>query len=309
MKKKILVIIAAILFISSFSACDDKKQQVKDDNYSLVNYTDTGESASSMNSKTADIEHSTVSSDVTVESEEVSSANNSDTVKTTASDNSKSVNPASSKSTVSTVSNTVNTITYYFENEVDTESDTPQTSSEEHDSDSDSENDTDSDNTVDTDTDTEAVSSQPAEEEPVPAGSYTEEDIAFYYNGEKIYLGDSIDSVTEIVGEPNSIDSNTYNYDEFWITVTDLEDIEEKFVETIQIFKNTQNTLQTEKGIKIGMSSEDIVKAYGSSNIIVDGEQRYYVGNKYMYFDVQNDIIANMGYRIDHEVVVDDEAN
>ena len=308
MKKKALVILAAILLISSFSACKDNAKGT-DDNQSFVNYTDTGEGSSSMNSKTADIEHSTVSSDSTVDSVEAVGGDNSDDNSSTAHENSNPSDSSSGKEVASTVPNTVNTITYYFENEVDTESDTPQTSSEEHDSDSDSENDTDSDNTVDTDTDTEAVSSQPAEEEPVPAGSYTEEDIAFYYNGEKIYLGDSIDSVTEIVGEPNSIDSNTYNYDEFWITVTDLEDIEEKFVETIQIFKNTQNTLQTEKGIKIGMSSEDIVKAYGSSNIIVDGEQRYYVGNKYMYFDVQNDIIANMGYRIDHEVVVDDEAN
>ncbi len=297
MKKKILVIIAAILFISSFSACDDKKQQVKDDNYSLVNYTDTGESASSMNSKTADIEHSTVSSDVTFESEEVSSPDNSDTAKTPVSENSKSVSSASSKNTVSTVSNTVNTITYYYE-EIDTENSTSQTSSEvETDSDVPSEPDTDSDDSSNTD-----ISSTPSDfEEPVTVGSYTAEDIAFYYNGEKIYLGDSIDSVFNIIGEPDDTEENVYYYNGITVT-TSSENGSEAYVDSLQFFLKD---FSTEKGITIGAAYEDVIKAYGNSNTVVNDEHRYYVGNEYMYFDIQNNIVANIGYRIDREVEID----
>ncbi len=302
MKKKILVIISAILFISSFSACDDKEQQVKDDNYSLVNYTDTGEGASSMNSKTADIEHSTVSSDVTVESEEVSSANNSDTVKTTASDNSKSVNPASSKSTVSTVSNTVNTITYYYENEVDTENNTSQTSSEiETDSDVSLEPDTDSDNSSNTD----VSSAQSDTEEPITVGSYTEEDIAFYYNGEKIRLGDSIDSVVDIIGEPGDIEGNVYYYNGITVT-TSSKNGSDAYVDSLQFFSKD---FETEKGITIGAAYEDVVKTYGNSNTVFNDEHRYYVGNEYMYFDIQNNIVANIGYRVDYEVEINSDTD
>lgn len=300
MKKKILVILDAVLLISGFSACSDKTKNT-DDNHSLVNYTDTGDVCSSMNSRTADIEHSTVSSDF-----DSSSAENSESTleneKSIVSESSKTSGSSSDKDTQSTVSSTVNTITYYFEHEIDSEIDTSLTSGEEQDSDVNSDTDTSSEISADTDTDT--VSSQTVSEEPAIVGSYSLEDIAFYYNGEKIYLGDSIESVIEIVGEPTETEDGVYYYDGFTFMAEESEDGLETYVDSVQFFSKD---LSTEKGISVGMTYDDIVKAYGDNITVKDGQQRYYIENKYMYFDIPNEVIANIGYGIDHDVEIDSE--
>lgn len=302
MKKKTLVILAAIFLISSFSACGDKAKNT-DDNHSLINYTDTGEGPSSMNSRTADIEHSAVSSSSDAASNE-SSEKVQENSRSTASGSGKASASASSssKDTESTVSNTVNTITYYFENEIDSESDTSLTSSEEQASEAFSDTDTNSDNSTDTDTDT--VSGQTVSDEPLTVGSYTEEDIAFYYNGERIHLGDGIESVITIAGEPEAIENGVYYYNGFSITVTDSADGSESYVDAVQFFSKD---FSTEKGICVGMTYEDIVKTYGDNITVKDGQQRYYYENKYMYFDIPDEVIANIGYGIDHDVEVADK--
>lgn len=300
MKKKTLVILAAIFLISSFSACGDTASS-PDDSHSLVNYTDTGESYSSVSSRTADIEHSSEAAESTAASvsEESSDAEVNASKETNLSKSSSS--SASSSKTSSTVSNTTNTVIYYYEND-DSEIDSShvsQTSSAEESSVPVSDSDTESQDSTDTD----VVSGQEVVDEPVSDGSFTEEDIALYYYGDKIYLRSSVDSVKEILGEPNSIDKtdnrDTYYYNDVSITVVSNGDSDEMFVEEIEIF---DSALETEKGIKNRMSLDDVINTYGSSSTVFKDEYRYYVGDEYMYFYVQNGIVANMGYRIDHEV-------
>lgn len=287
MKSKIIIILAAVLMLSSFSACD-KTAPSFDDNHSVVNYTDTVENASRNNSRTKEIEHSVVSSEITEQSTRASSSDaDVDQKNVSTNDDSSDI---SSKNTSSIASNTVETTIYYYENDDnDDDSQTPTS-----DTDTDISSDMDSDSVISDDTD---VTSQTVSEQPVIIGSFSEDDIAFFYNREKIYLGDDINAATAIAGEPNSVDYHNYNYNDFWIAVTQNED--SMFVEEIQIFNNT---LETEKGIKVGMTEDDVIKAYGESSIVINDEHRYYVGNKYMYFDVQNGIVADIGYRIDREV-------
>jgi len=312
MKSKIQVVIAAILIISSFSACDDTVG-VNDDNHSLINYTDTGDKASSLNSRTAGIDHELPSSDL-VSSSVLDSSEKPE--KRTVSGNVQS--GTSNEKTQSFVSinddsdtsvrkpdssndDTVNIITYYYENEeVPTNPDvTSETGHHEDDP-----NDTDTDNGTEFSSDSDITSSIHEQlENPIAVGFFSEDDLAFSHNGGKIFLGENIKDAADILGQPKAVDSNSYNYDDFWILIKQDEN-EEEFVEEIQIFSNT---IVTEKGIRIGMSGEDVVNTYGSSSTVVNDEYRYYIGNTYMYFYIPNGTVANMGYRIDREVDAETE--
>lgn len=309
MKRKIQVVIAAIMLISSFSACDDSIQ-LNDDSHSLVNYTDTGDKASSLSSRTAEIDHEisysepTSSADLNISSKDeekrtvsrnTPSQINSDKAQSFFS----SYNDASESvsSSESIADNTVSIITYYYEDEeVPVNSEVVSEIENNEEPPVDTECDTDTETFSDSDN-TSSVHEQL--EEPIALGSFSKNDIAFTYNSGKIYLGDNIKTAVEILGEPNAVDSNSYNYSDFWILIKQDENEEDELVEEIQIFSNT---LETEKGIKIGMTGEDVIKTYGNSSAVVNDEYRYYIGNKYMYFYISNGTVANMGYRIDREV-------
>ncbi len=309
MKRKIQVVIAAIMLISSFSACDDTIE-LNDDSHSLVNYTDTGDVASSLSSRTAEIDHEIPSSEPsyssvinesskyaenrTVSQNMPSKTNSNKTQSFFSSNNDTSENVRGSESIEN---NTVSIITYYYENEeVPVNSEVVSENENNEAPAIDTECDTDTEFCSDCDN-TSSIHEQM--EEPIAVGSFSENDIAFSYNSEKIHLGDNIKNAVEIIGEPIEVDSNSYNYENFWILIKQGENEEEEFVEEIQIFSNT---LETEKGIKIGMTGEDVIRTYGNSSAVVNDEYRYYIGNKYMYFYISNGTVANMGYRIDREV-------
>lgn len=305
MKKRISIILAALFLILSFSACDNSANN-NQDNHSVINYTDTGESPSSKSGITADIEHNIESSQLPEDSgvdtekekqDEENTDNKNSSLSSSSQKSSSAVSSEYSSNTDSTDSNnTVKTITYYFENP-EVPDDPSSTKNNDTDSDMPLDTDTDTDTDVQDDTDTEA---EDTDTEIIPSdGSFTLEDIALLYNGEKIRLFDEISSVVEAVGEPKDIDANTYNYDDFWILVSSPNDSEEQYVEEIQIFGDT---LETEKGIKTGMTLEDVIRVYGDSSTFIDDEQRYYAGNECMYFYIQNGIVGNIGYRVDHTV-------
>ena len=56
------------------------------------------------------------------------------------------------------------------------------------------------------------------------------------------------------------------------------------------------------KDIKIGDSIQKVFDVYGSDWMRCEDEYRYYIGNSYMYFYVQNGIVANIGYSFDNEL-------
>lgn len=324
MKRKVLVILALILFVAGLSACDDKVES-KEDSHSLVNFTDTGENSSNISSHTKEIEHSDSSSDtenvVTSNESNVTASENNNSKESRKSSSDNKIN-SKNAGTTSSETSAVNTITYYYysndgggnnnndNSSFDDDSDdvSSQISSVAEGSDTDLLSESDTDTEIDTDSDVN--SNEPDSDEPIYHGSYTSEDIALFINGEKIRLGDEIESVVEIIGKPKSVDvisgsdnseisKKMYNYDDFWITVANSEEDSEYRVEAAQIFNDT---LETEKGVRIGMTLTDVLKAYGESSTVSNDEHRYYVGKEYMYFDVQNGIVADIGYRIDNDV-------
>ncbi len=308
MRKKSVVILVSLFFVLSLTSCDEKSQ-VKDDGHSIINYTDTGDVASSMGSRTAEYEYNPVNSEEPVVSKSTEKKTEHSVLVSEVSSSA-----SSGSHTSSVTDNTVHTITYYYtiepgEDDVEVSTHTADdTESDVSRLDTDSDFVSDSDDT-DTDTDSDTANEQVGSENPVEVGSFSEEDMVFLINEGNIYLGDDIESVKEPLGEIKSveavpvqsdpdIENQIYNYDDFWLMAVPDEDSVYR-VEEIQIFNDN---ISTSKGIKVGMTVTDVLKAYGLSSSITNDEYRYYTGNQYMYFYIQNGIIGNIGYRIDHSV-------
>ena len=325
MKKKAMVLFAAVFLAANLSACENNTEN-SNDTHSIINYTNTGDNVSSHNSKTADIEHVSSESESKNESKNTVTSNESDIsgIISSGSDSAASKDKNSSKASSSEqpVSSAVQQppriVTYYYYN-VDTP---PEEQVSEPQGEVESQpTESDSDTQSEVSSQKEPIESEvTSEKEPEPTvsdpdtdideGEYSQSDIALFINNEKIYLGDKIDDALKIMGEPNSIEdispgsgSDTerkmYNYDGYWVTAEKSEDSDEFTVYSAQIF---YDTIETEKGVKIGMSLSDVIKIYGNGSSVVNDEHRYYCENKYMYFYIQNDIVADIGYRIDPNV-------
>ncbi len=138
-------------------------------------------------------------------------------------------------------------------------------------------------------------------------GDFSENDLNVVLNGIEVAVGQSIDNIESEIGTPLSIIDITpeseqgdlkkvYNYDCFCIEATFFNEENICVITGIQIF---DNSVETEKGIRIGMSVSDAVAVYGLETISHGDYSRYYIDNRYMYLYVPNGIIANIGYGID----------
>ncbi len=287
---------------------DNSSSEQADHNSShySVNYTDTGDGAISFGNSSASVDHSAVSPN---ESSAMSTENGSSRIDAKSSAlTSKTFSSAASSGTM-----TKTIITYYYydedggEHTTDTEvyvmTDTESESSSEADSgmtDTDTNTDSSSDTSTDSSIDTDTIF-------PAGSGEFTEEDLIFWYNDAAIYFGADIGEVTALIGEPKHIsnipnplnseyDKKTYNYDHFSIETVPNEDGTIYTVVGIQIF---DDAVSTQKGVRIGMTIEQAAEVYGSNAMMINDEYRYYIGQNYMYFYVQNGIIANIGYGYD----------
>lgn len=296
MRNKLTIIISVMLMVSMLTACDNKPSDTEESSHRVLSYTDSEESPVLV---TSSLPASFDSSSSEESSVDTSHKTESDTSKaeSKASESLLTSSKTESRIVSSITSSTVETYTIYY-NEVEQGDESRADSSEASSSERETTSEISSEIVSDTDSDTDKSSSSPSSE-PVSHGSYTEDDIAFYYNGSIIHLGDDAQSVLSILGEPVTSDSSDYNYSDFWVSLTDGESEDEQKVSEIQIFGSG---IETEKGVRVGMKLDEVLDIYGESSSVVNGEYRYYYKNKYMYIYLQNDIVLDIGYRIDGEV-------
>lgn len=277
-----------------------------DSSYYSVNYKDTGDPEKSLGNSSANVDHSAV----LVNSYTTSSAVSS--IVSSVSSNSKKSDTTRSNESGSMVKTTV---TFYYSDEygehstdtevyVMTDTEVPSVSdavSKISDTDTDSEIVSEPSTDTSTDSDVQPI---------VSSGEFTYDDLSFAYEGTVISCGLDISIITETLGEPKHItnipnpnnsefDIKTYNYDHFSIETAPSDDGSIYTVVGVQIF---DDSVGTNKGVKIGMTVEDAIEVYGNDVKVFDDEYRYYVGNDYMYLYVQNGIIANIGYGYDSEI-------
>ena len=81
-----------------------------------------------------------------------------------------------------------------------------------------------------------------------------------------------------------------------------IEDKELQYEMASKVFDEKLSVRETEKLVKVGMTAEEACAVYGEDYLQYEEEYRYYIGNKYMYFYVQNGIVANIGYSFDNEL-------
>ena len=327
MKKYCITALVFTLAAANMTACsvgannDSKDTDLSNSSsYYSVNYTDVGEETSSHSNVSESVGRSQIEQDTNTAKNAREAAQN----KNNSNPENDSQNAKSSSETSSGITNKT-TVTYYYTDEegeqhsTDTSIDTPadgndsdnsssaatfdsKTSSPEDDE-KNSDSDVQSEISDNTDTDTqEAVDSDDIE---VSQGFFAEEDLIFYYNGSPIMLGENIDDVVATIGEPGNIKENTFDddpdvtnkvyfYDGFSIEATSGADDSVYTVITIEVF---DRSLSTEKGVHIDMTVEEIKKIYGQEDEIVDGEYRYYSGDRYLFLGVQNDVVSDLGYR------------
>ena len=306
---------SVIAAASLFTGCTDESkpdtgsQHDTDSSYYGVNYTDTGDSGDNFGNSSANVDYSSVVSKENASSERSSSPENSASSKAASSGSSR-------RNSSGTLTKTVITY-YYFDEEGEHTTDTEiytdadvvsEVSSEEQSSTVSEEPVTDP---INSDTDTSTDSELPLIES---EGAFTEEDLTFSYNGTVIVFDRNIEDVVKAIGEPLSIESvpnpeNTefdrkiYNYDQFSIDTEPSGDGTVYTTVGLQIF---DESIKTDKGVYIGMSAKDAVSIYGGDMMICGDEYRYYIGSRYMYLYVTNEIVANIGYAYDKDMIPTD---
>ena len=341
MKQTLYSVIIFLFAVFSFSACDENIDPPQSgSSYSVVNYTDTGDSGSKHTVSSTMVDHSSQSDSIVSFSSRASdteikntSSKSSETSKSNASSKTSSRASASSGSSTKTI------VTYYYyddegEHSTDTEisinTESSETtvasdiSSQAIDSEHKEETDTESNviSEPDTETETESDSAAPSDpdtdtqiETDIPQGEFTEDDLILTYGYTQIKYGQNIDAiVASIEEEPHHIDEipneenpdhpiKIYNFEHFTIETTPSEDGKIYRATGMQIF---DDIVKTDKGAYVGMSADEAVDIYGNNMMIYGDEYRYYIGSKYMYLYIQNNIVANIGFGFDKEVAAND---
>ena len=292
----VLLIVAAV-----FCGCKVKENPAETDVYSRPLFNDASDKASEVSGTEIDI--SVKSSEPTS-----SSDNNTDSDTESMSETSSENNVSTGTSSVTRVTQEITTYYYYYETEeTDTTTDTEVVSTVTDSTDSEENDDvTDSDSeTSETDSETAQTDSENSD---IVSG-FSESDLDFVIGDTRIKLGDIISDYEDVLGEPihvtdvknadGEVIGKTYDYQDFSINTTPDEKNENDIIASIEIFSDN---ISTEKGLKTGMGIDMVTSVYGSEWMLYEDEYRYYVGNSYIYFYVQNGIVANIGYNIDKDM-------
>ncbi len=304
MKRKALITAAILIVTSVLGGCETKEISAGKYAYSKPFFSDSSGDPSSSGIE-LDVSRSHDDSDITDNSTDSDIESSSE----------KSHDASSSSSAATRITRQEVTVYTYTESSPSEQSEDTggdHTDSEnaktETDTDTAADADTSSDSDTDiTDTDSEIVQSDTDNRE--TQSVFEEADLEFVIGEARIKLGDKISDheealgnplhITDITGVNGEIVSRTYGYEDFSIDTVPDDAGKSDIVSAIQIFNDT---IITEKGIKTGDPIEKVVGIYGNDWMRCEDEYRYYIGNEYMYFYVQNDIVANIGYKIDKDM-------
>ena len=180
--------------------------------------------------------------------------------------------------------------------ELDTETDSALLSDTDNELSTDSEDiDTENDDTED-DTDSEG-----SKEGTDPFSEY--DDLVFTYGYSTITLGEDIDSMIDEIGDPNYTTEGQpcttggtikiYTYDE--IEIQGYPEVDGTY--TVCSIKLTSPYVETEKGISIGSSLDEMTDIYGDGYTTLGASTyRYYSssGSRYLEFYVEDDTVAEI---------------
>ena len=312
MKKAILSVISFTALAAMLTACSNRTGS--DTDTSVDTSIDTDSSYYGVNYSGLHLGNSSVS--VGHSSLVPSSRSSEESTASSSSSAVSSLKPSSTAQSSNTGSSSSGTqaktlITYYYfdetgEHTTDTEVYIDTDTSEESSSapaPSSSEIPSSSENETDTSTDTEETVS-------TDVGDFTEEDLVFVYNGTSITFDMNIEDIAASIGEPLNIEVihdpesterelRIYNYEHFSIETAPSDDATVFWVTGLQIFDDSVYTI---KDVHIGMTTDEATAVYGKDVMIYGNEYRYYIGNRYMYLYIMNDIVANIGYGYDNDI-------
>lgn len=132
------------------------------------------------------------------------------------------------------------------------------------------------------------------------SGEFTADDLVFIYNGIRINLDEDINDVTAAIGQPDDMisapscyydgDDKTFVYDGF--KVNTYPDGSNDYVVSVELVSDNVSTV---KGVSVGMNIDDALAVYGSDYTVNGFNYQYQIGDKYMYFYVQNSVISVIG--------------
>lgn len=132
------------------------------------------------------------------------------------------------------------------------------------------------------------------------SGEFTSDDLVFVYNGIKINLDEDINDVIAALGQPVDMisapscyydgDDKTFVYDGFKINT--YPDGNNDYVVSIELVSDSVSTV---KGVSTGMKIDDALAVYGQNYTVNGFNYQYQIGDKYMYFYVQNGVISVIG--------------
>lgn len=139
----------------------------------------------------------------------------------------------------------------------------------------------------------------------IQMGTFTGEDIEFKYNNSYIKPNDTMSSVKQKIGNANNVatlpscigvgNDYVYRYNGF-----EIESYPSSSGERVLHIYITDSSISTEKGVKVGMKTADIVKAYGSDCISDDYSYSYLAsGNMHLDFIIENGTIIEIDYIYD----------
>ena len=132
------------------------------------------------------------------------------------------------------------------------------------------------------------------------SGEFTSDDLVFIYNGIRINLDEDINDVIAAIGQPDDMisapscyydgDDKTFVYDGF--KVNTYPDGSNDYVVSVELVSDAVSTV---KGVSVGMDINDALAVYGSDYTVNGFNYQYQIGDKYMYFYVQNGVISVIG--------------
>ena len=310
MNKKTLIVLSAFMAVSVMLAgCRlNTSGRGENDGYSRVLYSDTGEESSDdeemieNRSKAPDSKNSSVKSEDKTDTDVDTDTNQTENVtqitqETTTYYITEHYDPDTDGGNMEIVGSSSDAES---DTTADTATDTETENSADNDSVSDTESESDTQTESSSDTNSETVSDQTDSD----TIKFTEADLDFVVNGERIKLGESMTDALKLLGEPLNISElpfggKSYSFDGFTVNTKLIDDHKDETIISIEIFSDT---IETEKLVKVGMTAEEACAVYGEDYLQYEEEYRYYIGNKYMYFYVQNGIVANIGYSFDNEL-------
>ncbi len=309
MKKAILIALAALLLVSSFTACGSKKANYDEDGYSRVLYDDSDterlEEDEGESSKEYEQSENSEESQTDTDSAEgnegkiESRSENSDsdkkntttvTAKKAASSSASSKDASSSSGKSTTVKSTTSKASVTTSSKAASVAASSSAVSSEND-DTDSSYNSDTDTNTDTewfDSENDSTDSETEDtDSKIEKGSFEYFDMAFPVNGSSIQVGQDFKTADDLLGGPNNKVGNVYYYNECEITTNGNEDNE--IITNITI---NNYGYYISKGIGIGSTTEDLLRAFGDAEF----GYTYTLGDRILNFTVLEDTVTGISF-------------